>query len=106
MIKQVSSAAQADADVCNALSPPTKGCHAGSGIHVVIPADWQARIAAGQEVPGCSYAHIESDGSLFVDSVVNANIAIPAIVNALSVPLQAKAAALQTKLATAQVIST
>lgn len=105
MTKSVTSAVQGDADVCNALSPPTKGCHAGSGIHIVIPSDWQARIAAGQEVPGCSYAHLEPDGSLFVDANVNAKIAVPANINALSAPLQAEAAALQAKLATATVIS-
>jgi len=105
MTKKVSSAVQGDADVCNALSLPTQGCHAGAGIHVVIPADWQARIAAGQDVPGCSYAHIESDGSLFVDAIVNTMIAVPANINALSAPLQAKAAALQAKLSIAIIIS-
>ena len=105
MTKKVSSAVQGDADVCNALSPPTQGCHAGAGIHVVIPADWQARIAAGQDVPGCSYAHLEPDGSLFVDATVNAKIAVPANVSALSPTLQTEAAALQTKLAAAVIIS-
>lgn len=104
-MKLIAVATQADADVCNALVPPVPGCNAGGGIHIVIPPDFAARIAAGQEVPGCSYAHLEADGSLIVSDRVVAQIAVPAVVNALSAPQQAEAAALNAKLATAVVVS-
>jgi hypothetical protein len=102
--KIVAAAIQADVDVCNALEPPVKGCHAGSGIHIVIPPDFVARIAAAQDVPGCSYARLDADGSLYVDSRAQAQIAIPAVVSALSAPLQGQATALIAKLAAAAIV--
>lgn len=100
-----SGAAQADADVCNALSPPTKGCSAGGGLHIVIPLDWQARIAAGQDVPGCTHVHLEQDGSLYVDDRAQLQLATPSAVNALTAAQQLQAAALSTKLAAVVVVT-
>lgn len=108
MSKLIATAAtQADADVCNAVDPPARGCHAGEGLHVVIPADWQARILAGQQVPGCTYHTLQAEGlastldALTVSDSVVAQLAIPAVVNALSAPLKAQATLLQVKLLTA-----
>lgn len=103
-VKLIVNATQADADLCNALEPPSSGCNAGGGVHIVIPPDFAARIAAGQDVPGCTYYKPASDGSLTVDDRVQSQIAIPAVVNALSAPLQSQAASLVTKLATAVVV--
>jgi len=52
-----------------------------------------------------SLTKFKPDGSLIIDATVNAKIAVPANVNALSPTLQTEAAALQTKLATAVIIS-
>ena len=100
-----SGAVQLDADVCNNINPPVRGCHAGGGIHVAIPPDWAARILAGQVVQGCSYYQLltqtNGDISLLVDDFAIGQLAIPAIVNGLSAPLKAQAGLLQAKLATA-----
>lgn len=100
-----SGAVQLDADVCNAIDPPVRGCHAGDGLHVDIPPDWLARILAGQAVPGCNYCALRSDG-LVVSDVALAQLAIPAVVNALPSALKTEAPLLQTKLATAVVLMT
>lgn len=105
MTKQVLAAAQTDADVCNALQPPVRGCDAGPGLHIIIPPDFVARIALGQEVPGCTYSHLETDGSLLVSDRVQSQIAIPAVVNTLSAPLQVSATALVAKLSIAAVVA-
>lgn len=105
-------ATQLDADVCNNIDPPVIGCHAGAGLHVTIPGDWQARILAGQQVPGCSYHTLQPEvgtatiDALVVTSAAVTQVAIPAVVNALSAPLKAQAALLQTKLASAIVLLT
>ena len=52
---------------------------------MVIPPDWQTRIANGQDVPGCTYARIEADGTLTVSDTVQAGLAIPADVQAIPV---------------------
>lgn len=104
-VKQIVLATQAEADLCNALAPPAKGCNAGGGVHIVIPPDWQALIAAGQDVPGCTYHRLDADGSLVVSDQAQARLAVPAVVNALPAPLQATAPALTAALATAVVIS-
>lgn len=57
---------QADCDVSNTLSPPLAGCHAGAGLHLAIPPDFDARVLLGQSVPGCNYCKIEDDGSVRV----------------------------------------
>lgn len=98
MTTRIASATPADAALCNQLEPPARGVNVGGGIHVVIPDDWQARIAAGQDVPGCSYARIDADGSLVVSDVVQAQLAVPAIAQALPA---ASVADLDTKLAVA-----
>lgn len=99
-----SGAIQSDADVCNAIEPPSAGCPAGGGLQLAIPGDWQARIALGQDVPGCTY-YKPIAGSMVVDDLTQARLATPAIVNALSAPQQAQAAALNAKLATATVLA-
>lgn len=99
--KLLAAATAADAQVCNALVPPLSGCNAGGGIHIVIPPDFAARIAAGQDVPGCTYAQVQADGSLQVDDRTQALLATPAAVQALAPALQTKAAALTSELATA-----
>jgi len=106
MTKRIAAGAvQLDADVCNAVDPPVRGCHAGAGLHIDIPADWAARIAAGQQVPGCSYHTLALDGSLVVSDTAIAQVAKPAVSNALPAPLKAEAPLLVTKLATAVDIS-
>lgn len=104
-----SGAVQADADVCNNVEPPARGCHAGAGVHVDIPPDWQARILAGQQVPGCTYYALQQGDAMALDELDVSDIAVsrlatPAIVNALSAPLKAQAALLNIKLATAVVV--
>lgn len=104
MTKLVAVAAQADADLCNALELPSKGCQAGGGLQLTIPIDWQARVAAGQDVPGCTYAKPIA-GSLYVDDFTQQQLAIPAVISALTAPQQAQAAALNAKLATATTVA-
>lgn len=99
-------------DVCNALVPPTQGCSAGA-LRLNIPVDFAARIATGQQVPGCTYASLQpaTDAGglpltvLAVSDQIQAQLAIPAVVNALSAPLQTQAAALTTALQTAVVVT-
>jgi hypothetical protein len=105
MSKLVATAAQADANICNVIRAPTQGCHAGGGIHVVIPVDWATRIAAAQDVPGCSYSRVEADGTMLVDDYQIAQLATPAVINSLTVPQQTAAAALNVKLSTAVVVT-
>lgn len=97
MSKRV-AATQTDADLCNAIEPPVRGCHAGEGLHVAIPSDWQARILAGQHVPGCSYAatavNDESQVTLLVSDRV---LAALVNINALPVDLRVRAATLKAK---------
>lgn len=97
-----SGVVQADADLCNAIEPPARGCSAGGGAQVAIPGDWQSRITLGQDVPGCTY-YKPIGGSMCVSDLACARLATPAIVNALTAPQQAQAAALNIKLSTAQV---
>lgn len=105
MTKLIASATQSDADLCNALEPPVPGCNAGGGLHIVIPPDFAARIAAGQDVPGCTYAKPAADGSLTVDDRVQVQLAVPAVVNALPAPIQANIAAFNAKLATSVTVT-
>lgn len=96
-IKTITGAVQTDADICNAFDPPTAGMHIGGGLHVVIPADWATRIAAGKAVAGCTYAAVQPNGSLTVTDVVQTKLAIPAEVNKLTPAQQTEAVAMQTK---------
>ncbi len=77
MNKQLKAATKADVDLLNTIEPPIRGVHVGGGIHVVIPADWAERIAAGEDVPGCTYAKVQADGSLLVDELVQAELLKP-----------------------------
>lgn len=108
-VRRIVAAAQADADICNALDPPVIGTNVGGGAHVVIPGDWQARIALGQDVPGCQYHRIETAGpfagGMTISPVAQVQLATPAVVNALTAPQQTQAAALNVKLVTAVVVS-
>jgi len=75
-----SGATQDDASVCNAIQPPTLGCHAGGGRHIAIPPDWQARITAGETVPGCTHFALQPQASAAV-----VPLAAPIILDALLV---------------------
>jgi len=112
--KEISAATAKDAALCNTLDPPLAGCHAGPGIHVVIPPDFAARILAGQDVPGCTYARlapvldvngVQVDTKLRVTDAVQTKLAIPSEISKLTAQQQTDAAALQTKLATAVVVT-
>ena len=106
MPKQIASTAvQADVDLLNIVDPPSKGCPAGRGVQIDIPPDWQARIALGQVVPGCTQHHIEQGGSLYVTDRAVAQLLIPAVVNSLSAPQQSQVALLNAKLAVAQIVT-
>ncbi len=96
--KVVLLALQADVNVCNALLPPVKGCNAGGGTHIVIPSDFAARIAGAQNVPGCSYASLEFDGSLYCDIVLQSRINTSALVLALPPQQRSDAALLIVKI--------
>ena len=100
-MKVISNATIADAQACNVLVPPMRGAQAGGGIHIPIPDDWQARILAGQEVPGCTYAHLEIDGTLSVSDSAQAALLLPAITSGIPA---AEFVNLNTKLATAVVV--
>ncbi len=105
-----SGAAQADADLCNVVDAPARGCNTSLGLQIIIPPDWQARIAAGQVVPGCTYHALQQEGpvggpfvndALVVTDRAAAQLALPAVINALTLQQQTQAAALNTKLASA-----
>ena len=100
--KLVPVATSKDVAVCLALDPPTAGTPVGGGIHVVIPPDFAARIALGQQVPGCTYAQLQPDGSLYVTDVVQTKIVDS---NATKNLPAADVTALQTELATAVTVS-
>lgn len=93
------SCTTADVAVCNALVPPEHGIDIGSGRHVIIPADWQTRIAAGQDVPGCAYHRLELDGSILVADTVRARLANALAIASLPAAQQVTASALETKVA-------
>lgn len=99
-----SGAVQLDVDVCNTIEPPVIGCHAGAGVHVDIPSDWQAQILAGQQVPGCSYFRVTQGSALLVDDFLDGQLQFAAVVNALPAALKAQAALLKVKLLTATVL--
>jgi hypothetical protein len=108
--KVISGATQTDADIANAMDSPVAGVHVGPGIHVVIPEDFAARIAAGQDVAGCNYVRpnpqIDNTGKttdtlLMVTDAVQAKLVVPAEVSKLSAPLQTAIPALSAKLVTA-----
>jgi len=96
--KIVAVATPADVTVCNTLQPPVAGCNAGGGIHIQIPSDWATRIAQGIDVQGCTYARLESDGSLLVTDVVQTALNIPADVVGIAA---AEVASLNARLAAA-----
>jgi len=113
-----SGAVQIDAEVCNALEPPSVGCHAGQGVHVEIPDNWKARIHGNQQVPGCTYHSLQHRGrppetppttppgppvrdALAVSDLVVARLHAPAYVIALPQRLQDHAPVLIAKLDTA-----
>lgn len=111
MTKVIASATQADANLCNALDPPTPGCNAGGGVHIQIPPDFAARIAAGQDVPGCTYARLEPQVDdtgkpigtvLAVSDAVQAKAVDANETKKLTAQQQADAAALAAKLAAVQ----
>lgn len=105
-IKSIANASITDAAICNLLDPPGAGCDAGAGLHVIIPANFVALIAAGQDVPGCSYSRVDADGSLVVSDAVQAKLATPSQVARLSAAQQAQAATLINELQTASSVGT
>lgn len=79
-VKNIPMATSSDVQVCNLLVSPVSGCHAGGGLHIVIPSDFAAQVIAGNDVPGCTYVKLEADGSLNVDARTQALAATPAVV--------------------------
>lgn len=65
---------RSDCDKVNVVVPPTAGVPVGGGIHVVVPADWQARIAAGIPVPGCTYLLPDTDGAVTISPELTAKL--------------------------------
>lgn len=100
-----SGANQTDIDICNAVQVPTPGCSGGAGRHIVIPGDFLARIAIGQNVPGCTYSKLEEDGSLFVNDRVQLQISIPAIVQTLTPGQQTEVPLFVTKINSAVIVA-
>lgn len=45
----------AEANVLHDIIAPSRGVQVGGGVHVEIPDDWEARVRAGERVPGCTY---------------------------------------------------
>jgi len=103
-LKRISGANTTDVDIANAVQLPSHGCDAGGGLHIVIPDDWQERIAAGQHVPGCTYSRLEADGSMEVSDFVQRQIAIPAVVQSLTPAQQLEAPAFVSKINSGVVI--
>ena len=83
MTRVMPAATQADVDLCHVLEPPLAGCTAGDGVHIIIPRDFADRIRRGEHVPGCSYAHLEPDGSLVVSDAAYVKAQDPALVKRL-----------------------
>ena len=75
----------ADCAQINAVVPPTAGVPVGGGVHVVIPPDWQAQIAAGKAVPGCSYVLPDAAGNVTIDAVLSAKLAASGELEALAI---------------------
>lgn len=103
--KLVSAAVQTDADICNALDPPVAGCHAGMGPHIVIPADFATQIAAGKDVPGCTYAKVQPDSTLYVSDAVQTGVVAPNAVTKLTLAQSQELTNFKTKIASAVVVS-
>jgi hypothetical protein len=101
MSKLIAVGTTDEVSICLALEPPKAGVPVGGGLHVVIPPDYAARIAAGQKVAGCTYASIEPDGSLVVTDTVIAKLSDT---NATKDLDPVKVTALQTAVATAVAI--
>jgi hypothetical protein len=98
MSKLIENASQSNADLINAIVPPTAGVSAGGGIHVIIPDNWQDLISQGQTVDGCTYASIGFDGSLPIDDSVQTLLETPAIITKLPPQLQIQATALNVQI--------
>ena len=58
-----------ECNLANRLIAPTQGTHVGGGTHVVIPEDYEARILAGDLVPGCTYAAPTSHAVVTADTL-------------------------------------
>lgn len=64
-----------DANLINSIVPPQKGINVGGGIHIIIPDNWADLISQGIDVPGCTYAKVQADGSLPVADSVQVQLA-------------------------------
>lgn len=103
-MKTVTTSLQLDADICNLVDSPIRGCTGSVGLQVNIPADWQSRILAGQTVPGCSYHKLDPvNGVLIVSDKAIAQLLIPAVVSSLTAGQQTEVVSLNAKLAAAAV---
>lgn len=100
--KIIASAVAADVTVALALDPPVRGCSAGPGLHVAIPTDWFVRCNAGEQIAGCNYSHLETDGALYVSDVAQSRTANPVYTTGLNA---GQLSAFVTKLGTAVVVS-
>lgn len=103
--KLVTSAVQTDADICNSLDPPVAGVHVGDGIHVSIPGDFAAQIAAGKSVEGCTYAKLEPNATLYVTDTVQTNVVAPNAATKLTLTQNQELNSFKTKLASATTVT-
>lgn len=108
MPTRILNAVQLDADCCNYIQAPSRGCNAGAGPHIPIPADWSARILAGQAVPGCTY-HVleplteEPGTALTITDIAVGRLAVPELVAQLPAgPIRGQAVVLNVKINQAQ----
>jgi hypothetical protein len=79
MSYEIERPTKADVDTLNAIDPPTRGTHRGSGRHVTIPDDWADRIARGEDVPGCTYHRLPVDREGEIDEATGETIGPPVL---------------------------
>jgi hypothetical protein len=102
--KVLSGVVQADVDISNNYDPPKAGAQGSIGVQVVIPVDFAARVALGQDVEGCTYTRVEADGSLYVTPVCIAAMVGPNAITSLAAGLRPSLPAYITKVNAGQVV--
>jgi hypothetical protein len=103
--KQVlSGVVQADIDISNTYDPPKAGAQGTHGAQIAIPPDFAARVALGQEVPGCTYTHLEPDGSLYVSATCLSAMVGPSALTSLAAGLRPSLPVYITKVNAGQVV--
>ncbi len=100
----LSGVVQADVDISNTYDPPKAGAQGTVGAQIVIPPDFAARVALGQTVEGCTYTHLEADGSLYVTPVCLAAMVGPSALTSLAAGLRPSLPAFITKVNAGQVV--